>query len=83
MPRSPGTGPTLRACGCANVMCDHNRPPVIDWTDCPTCAGPAEIVDRVTLESTAGPVEHVKVFCVSRACNPHAMPAEMLARSDV
>ncbi len=29
----------------------------------PTCRAPARIVDRWTLESTGGPVEHVKTGC--------------------
>lgn len=33
---------------------------------CPECGAPAEIVDQFVLPSTGGPVEHVKVQCVSR-----------------
>ena len=29
----------------------------------PTCAASAQIIDRWTWESTAGPVEHVKTMC--------------------
>ena len=32
----------------------------------PGCPGPAEVVDRVVLESTSGPVEHVHVRCLHR-----------------
>jgi hypothetical protein len=33
---------------------------------CPdqTCGSPAEVIDRVALESTDGPIEHVKTSCV-------------------
>jgi hypothetical protein len=33
-------------------------------TTCPSCLRRAEIVDRFTLPSTDGPVEHVKVRCI-------------------
>jgi hypothetical protein len=33
------------------------------YARCPQCAQPAQIVDRFTLGSTDGPVEHVKVSC--------------------
>ena len=33
---------------------------------CPDCAAPAEVVDRFTLPSTDGPVEHVTVRCLVR-----------------
>jgi hypothetical protein len=32
----------------------------------PGCPGPAEIVDRAVLESTAGPIEHVRLRCLHR-----------------
>jgi hypothetical protein len=32
---------------------------------CPECGRPAEILDRRVLQSTDGPVEHVKTHCVS------------------
>lgn len=32
--------------------------------DCPTCALPAEIVDRFLLDGSPHPVEHVKLRCV-------------------
>lgn len=34
-------------------------------TDCPRCGLPAEVIDRVTLQSTDGPVEHIKTRCVT------------------
>ena len=38
----------------------------LDLVVCPECAAPAEVVDRFALPSTEGPVEHVKVQCLSR-----------------
>jgi hypothetical protein len=38
----------------------------MDPTSCPECGAPAEIVDRDALESTDGPIEHVKIRCVHR-----------------
>lgn len=35
-------------------------------TTCPECGAPAEVLDRWVLESTGGPVEHLKVTCVLR-----------------
>jgi hypothetical protein len=32
---------------------------------CPHCGAAAEVVDRFVLQSTNGPVEHVKVRCVT------------------
>lgn len=34
--------------------------------DCPTCGLPAEITDRFILDSTDGPLEHVKLVCPAR-----------------
>jgi hypothetical protein len=39
---------------------------MIDTTICPECGELAEVRDRSVLESTSGPVEHVKVVCVRR-----------------
>jgi hypothetical protein len=49
---------------------------MIDMTICPECGEPAEVQDRSVLESTSGPVEHVKVMCVRR--HWFLLPAEML-----
>ena len=38
----------------------------LDLTTCPECGNAAEIVARDVLESTDGPVEHLKVVCVAR-----------------
>ena len=34
------------------------------YARCPECDLPAQIVDRFTLVSTSGPVEHVKIVCL-------------------
>jgi hypothetical protein len=36
-----------------------------DLTSCPDCGRPAEVIDRVWLSSTDGPIEHVKTRCVT------------------
>jgi hypothetical protein len=33
---------------------------------CPECDGIAEVEYRTVLESTSGPVEHVKIRCINR-----------------
>ena len=38
----------------------------MDVTWCPECGAPAEITDRVVLESTDGPVEHARIRCAAR-----------------
>jgi hypothetical protein len=43
---------------------DHRNE--LDLVVCPECAAPAEVVDRFAVPSTHGPVEHVKVRCLSR-----------------
>jgi hypothetical protein len=37
----------------------------VEIMPCPECGLPAEVLDRVTLPSTDGPVEHVKTRCVT------------------
>jgi hypothetical protein len=32
---------------------------------CPTCGLPAEIIERFTLASTHGPVDHIAVACIA------------------
>ncbi len=39
---------------------------MIEITQCPECDQVAEVTDRHVLESTHGPVEHVKVVCLAR-----------------
>lgn len=36
-----------------------------ELTACPDCGAPAEVVDRYTLASTSGPVEHIATACVA------------------
>lgn len=43
-----------------------DRLPAVQLTRCPECGACAEIVRRVVLESTEGPIEHAQVRCVSR-----------------
>jgi hypothetical protein len=38
----------------------------MDTTTCPECGAPAEVRARPVLESTGGPMEHVRVDCVQR-----------------
>ncbi|MPZ88164.1 MAG: hypothetical protein GEU81_08840 [Nitriliruptorales bacterium] len=51
-------------------------PPAIALTSCPACGSPAEIQSRFVLESTGGPIEHVKVACVQR--HWFVMPSDAL-----
>jgi hypothetical protein len=37
----------------------------LELTNCPECEHPAEIVHRTVLQSTDGPVDHVKVRCIT------------------
>jgi hypothetical protein len=38
----------------------------MEITTCPECGAPAEVRDRSVWESTAGPVEHIRIECVAR-----------------
>jgi hypothetical protein len=49
----------------------------MDTTTCPECGAPAEVTDRTVLESTDGPMEHVKLQCVRR--HWFLMPTALLA----
>jgi hypothetical protein len=44
---------------------NRRLPTQVELTDCPECGLPAEIVDRMVLRSTDGPVEHIKTRCVT------------------
>jgi hypothetical protein len=44
--------------------------------DCPTCAAPAEVEWSSSLDSSAGPVEHVKIRCVAK--HWFLLPRDML-----
>jgi hypothetical protein len=37
----------------------------LELTTCPECGLPAEVLQRSTLQSTEGPVDHVKLQCVT------------------
>jgi hypothetical protein len=37
----------------------------VEFTLCPECGLPAEVIGRVTLRSSDGPIEHVKTRCVT------------------
>ena len=39
---------------------------MIDLTICPECEATAEVLWRVTLDSTDGPIEHARVVCVHK-----------------
>lgn len=38
----------------------------MDITGCPECGVPAEVTDRFVVDSTDGPVEHVRIRCADR-----------------
>lgn len=50
----------------------------MDFTACPECASIAQVLDRFVLESTDGPVEHVRTQCVQR--HWFVLPAASLVR---
>jgi hypothetical protein len=37
----------------------------LELTSCPDCGRPAEVVDRFSLNSTDGPIDHVKTRCIT------------------
>jgi len=51
---------------------------MLDLTSCPEpgCTSAAQIVDRSTLESTDGPIEHARVRCLNR--HQFLLPVGML-----
>jgi hypothetical protein len=50
----------------------------MDATTCPECGAPAEVTDRFALESTDGPIEHLRLQCAGR--HWFLMSTESLAR---
>jgi len=59
----------------------------MQFTYCPhpACCALAEILDRFTLQSTDGPVEHVRVLCLNQhrfALPVGSLPARHPERSD-
>jgi hypothetical protein len=59
-------------------VCER-RERVVELTVCPECMEPAEVEWRAVMESTDGPVEHARVFCVRR--HWFLLPTAMLARA--
>lgn len=53
----------------------------MDFTACPECGSIARVLDRFVLESTDGPVEHVRTQCVRR--HWFVLPAATVARPAV
>jgi len=51
--------------------------PAEPLVECPACGLPAEVTDRFTLGGAPGPVEHVKLVCVTR--HWFTIPADQLA----
>jgi hypothetical protein len=51
---------------------------MLDLTVCPepSCSSAAQIVDRSALQSTDGPIEHVRIRCLNR--HHFLLPVEML-----
>lgn len=47
-------------------MSPTDRDALLQLTRCPECGAIAEIVRRVVLQSTDGPIEHVRMRCVAR-----------------
>lgn len=41
-------------------------PAELETVECPECGAPAELVSEGWLDSTNGPVEHVRVWCIHR-----------------
>jgi hypothetical protein len=39
---------------------------LMETTTCPECRAPAEVRSRSVWESTAGPIEHIRIECVAR-----------------
>jgi hypothetical protein len=52
---------------------------MLDLTVCPepSCSSAAQIFDRSALQSTDGPIEHVRIRCLNR--HRFLLPVEMLA----
>jgi hypothetical protein len=62
-------------------MSDHNiHIPSEPLVGCPACGLPAEITDRFVLGGAPGPVEHVKIVCVTR--HWFTLPVEQLAAAE-
>ncbi len=67
-PRGAGVGAGAGARGGATRATTgptSTRPTSADLIACPECGVTAEVLDRFTLDSTAGPVEHLRIACLS------------------
>jgi hypothetical protein len=47
-------------------MAVMTRGMAMEMTTCPECGAPAEVRSRTVWESTAGPIEHIRIECVAR-----------------
>lgn len=65
-----------RACR-EDLPATPREPGLADLVACPECGGHAEVRDRFVVESTAGPVEHVRIGCVE-ARHHFTLPAARL-----
>jgi hypothetical protein len=47
----------------------HDREDIMEFelTHCPACGRPAEVCDRFVLFGDGGPIEHVKIRCITGA----------------
>jgi hypothetical protein len=43
---------------------DDGSPAALETVPCPECGAPAEVVTEGWSESTHGPVEHVRIWCI-------------------
>jgi hypothetical protein len=54
----------------------------MDYARCPECDLPAEVIDRFSLFSTDGPIDHVKIACLRRhVFTPQAADVTFLDQS--
>jgi hypothetical protein len=51
---------------CAEEPSDDRSPAELETVQCPECGAPAELVSEGWSESTHGPVEHVRIWCIRR-----------------
>ena len=51
---------------CPQEPIEDGSPAELETVQCPECGAPAELVSEGWSESTHGPVEHVRVWCIRR-----------------
>lgn len=62
-----------------SVREEHSSPEVVvDTVECPDCGLAAEVQWRTTMQSTSGPVEHLKIRCAAGHC--FFLPASYVAQ---